>query len=449
MKQVFVILSVFLLVSCQYKASKEKAMEYWNNNQFELALAEISNAIELYPDSSSFYAFRVAVYEVMSKYNEELKDLDKIIQLNQNEREVMVAYHQRSIVKSNLGLYKEALADIDYFISQQKASSTDLPTAYLNKASILYQLNDAVSAKAFYSMALSNATNDIKVSVYLGLSNLADNRHDALELLDKAMELDENNALVLANRATIYLEQGDIEKAISNSKKSFNLDPYNAPNNFNIGQIYAHYLNEPDSAMKYFERTIKLEPHSVQSASAYINLAMMENNNGDSKKACQYAEKAIELMPNNEEFQYNYAHILSDMGKNREAIDAISKAISINPQEVEYYNMKGAILIEMLKFKDAVSIFQKCIEIDPNFGGAYYNLGYIYEQQNNHELSISFYNKAALLNFDLQSTLVNLALQEIKVNKVSDACSHLERAYKLGRTDVKPLIDKYRSDKTR
>lgn len=66
-----------------------------------------------------------------------------------------------------------------------------------------------------------------------------------------------------------------------------------------------------------------------------------------------------------------------------------------------------------------------------------------------YELSISFYNKVVVLNFDLQSILVNLALQEIKVNKVSDACSHLERAYKLGRTDVKPLIDKYRSDKTR
>lgn len=237
MKQVLIILGAFLLVSCQHKASKEKAMEYWNNNQFELALTEISNAIELCPDSSSFYTFRMAIYEVMSKYNEELKDLDKIIQLNQNEREVMVAYHQRSIVKSNLGMFKEALADIDYFISQQKASSTDLPTAYLNKASILYQLNDTVSAKAFYSMALPNATNDIRVSVYLGLSNLADNRQEALVLLDKAMELDENNASVLANRATIYLEQGDIEKAISNSKKSFNLDPYNAPNNFNLGQI--------------------------------------------------------------------------------------------------------------------------------------------------------------------------------------------------------------------
>ena len=89
----------------------------------------------------------------------------------------------------------------------------------------------------------------------------------------------------------------------------------------------------------------------------------------------EHAEKAVELIPNNDEFQYNYAHILSDMKKNKEAIDAISKAIAINPQEVEYYNMKGAILIEVLQFKDAVSIFQKCIEINPNFGAAYYNLG--------------------------------------------------------------------------
>lgn len=74
-------------------------------------------------------------------------------------------------------------------------------------------------------MALPNATNDIRVSVYLGLSNLADNRQEALVLLDKAMELDENNASVLANRATIYLEQGDIEKAISNSKKVIQLRP--------------------------------------------------------------------------------------------------------------------------------------------------------------------------------------------------------------------------------
>lgn len=321
----------------------------------------------------------------------------------------------------------------------------NLAGAYINKASILYQLNNMDEAKYFYSKALLDATNEDKVLIYVGLSNLADNSKDALELLNKALKLDENNALILANRAMIYLEQGDIEKAISDSKESFNIDPYNVSNNFNIGRIYAYYLNKPDSAMKYFERTIKLEPQSVQSASAYIDLAIMENTSGNSRKARQYAEKAIELIPNNDDFQYNYAHILSDMGKNKEAMDAISKAITINPQKGEYYNMKGVILMEMLKFKDAINIFQKCIEINPDFGEAYYNLGYVYGQLDNHEQSIYFYNKAVLLNFDLQSTLVNLALQEIKVNKVSDACVHLEKAYKLGRTDIKSLIDKYKT----
>lgn len=98
-------------------------------------------------------------------------------------------------------------------------------------------------------------------------------------------------------------------------------------------------------------------------------------------------------------------------------MSAVSKAIEINPAEVEYYNLKGAILIDMQKFNEAIKVFHTCIEIEPNFGGAYYNLGYIYGELNNYEQSIYFYNKAVQQNFDLEATLVNLALQEIKANK--------------------------------
>ena len=124
----------------------------------------------------------------MSRYDEELKDLDRIIQLNQNREEVMIAYYQRATVKSKLGLFKEALVDINYFISRQKVLNVDLTGAYINKASILYQLNNKDEAKYFYSKALFNATNEDKVLIYVGLSNLADNSQDALELLDKALK---------------------------------------------------------------------------------------------------------------------------------------------------------------------------------------------------------------------------------------------------------------------
>ena len=42
MKYIFILSAIFMLASCQHKSSKEKAKEYWNNNQFELALIELS-----------------------------------------------------------------------------------------------------------------------------------------------------------------------------------------------------------------------------------------------------------------------------------------------------------------------------------------------------------------------------------------------------------------------
>ena len=444
MKNIFILSVILMLASCQHESFFEKAKEYWNNDQFELALDEISNAIKEHPDSGSFYTFRAAIHDIMSRYDAEINDLNKVIELNANEKEVLFAYHQRAVANSSLGSFEEALKDIDYFIAHQGIISTDgISEAYLNKASILYQLNDKVGASANYYLALSNANDDIKASAYMGLANLSETPQDALELLNKAISIAPDNAEILANMATIYLEQGDVERAYSDARKSFALDPYNAPNNFNLGQIHALYLNQPDSAKKYYERAIKIEPHSIRSAPAYINLAIMENHSANFRIAYKYAQKAVKLMPDDDGIQYNVAHILSDMQKTKEALDAVSKAIKINSTEVEYYNLKGAILIDMQKFDEAIDVFHKCIEVKPDFGGAYYNLGYIYGELDNHEQSIHFYNKAVQLNFDLEATLVNLALQEIKANRKSDACVHLKKAYQLGRTDIKSLMDKY------
>ena len=109
MKYIFILSAIFMLASCQHKSSKEKAKEYWNNNQFELALIEISDAIKEHPDSSSFYTFRAAIYDIMSKYDAEINDLNKIIELNESEKSILFAYHQRAVAKLSLGLLEEAL----------------------------------------------------------------------------------------------------------------------------------------------------------------------------------------------------------------------------------------------------------------------------------------------------------------------------------------------------
>ncbi len=135
--------------------------------------------------------------------------------------------------------------------------------------------------------------------------------------------------------------------------------------------------------------------------------------------------------------------LLSDLNKNTEALEIINKAILINRSDAEYFNTKGGILMALSLFKEAETEFKKAILLNPNFGGAYYNLGYLYGEENNQEQSIKYYDKAVFLDFDLKATLVNRALQKIKTNRTSSACSDLEKAYSLGRTDIKPLIEKY------
>mgnify|MGYP001215903928 CR=1 FL=1 len=48
---------------------------------------------------------------------------------------------------------------------------------------------------------------------------MAENPQDALDLLNKAVKIAPDNVEALANMATIYLEQGDVERAYSNAKK--------------------------------------------------------------------------------------------------------------------------------------------------------------------------------------------------------------------------------------
>ena len=76
---------LFLLGSCVNPSQhKKKAEEYFKESNFENALFEINKAIEIAPDSISYYLLRVSIYDNTGKFKEEVADLDKIIEFNKN-----------------------------------------------------------------------------------------------------------------------------------------------------------------------------------------------------------------------------------------------------------------------------------------------------------------------------------------------------------------------------
>lgn len=444
MKKV-IFAAIAVLVSCGNPSQNRKNAErFFNEKKYQNALVEINRAIQLEPDSVGHYVVRMAIYDVMGQYKEEVTDLSKIIELNKktNSKSINV-YHQRAFAHTQLGLYNEALFDIDYFIENRDTAGS-LAEAYINKASILYKLNDYEKSTRYYELALKeNITKELESQAFVGLANLEKSPQKALELLDKSILTDDKNSLAFGARGALYMESEKIREAYDDFNKAISLNPDDATTNFNMGQLFANYSDNMDSAIIYFENAIRLSPQSKNNDVVYMHLAVVKHRLGNSKNALPDFKKAENINPKNDLLFYNYAMVLSDLQRNSEALKKITKAIGYNSKDSEYYNLKGSILIDLSKYNEAEADFLTAIELNPNYGDAYYNLGYLNGEIGNHSKSINYYGKAVEFGCDLEATLVNMAIQKIKINKTSSACSDLTKAYALGRKDIKPLMNKY------
>lgn len=443
---IFVILSI--LISCVNPSDKRKeATELIKAGKYDKALIAINKAIELEPDSISNYSTRIFIYDATGKYEEEIADLTKIIELNKNSKSLN-AHHQRAVARTQLGYYEEALSDIDYYINNFSTDTiSNLAEACLNKASIHYKLNNFQKSREFYEQTIkenNGKEKSIESQALVGLANLSKLPKEALKILNKAIQIDDKNSLAYGARAALYMDSfGKVDDAFKDLKKAIALNNCDANIFFNMGQLFANYTDQIDSAIVYFEKAIELSPQSPNNDVIFMNLAVISHRTGNLNKAITEFKKAEAINSENDLLLYNYAMALSDFGNEKEALTKISKAININPKDAEYFNLKGSILLGLSSFDEAESAFKSAIRLNPKYGGAYYNLGYLFGELNDHIQSIKYYDKAVNLNHDLESTLVNRALQRLKINHVSEACTDLKRAFKLGRTDIKPLMDKY------
>lgn len=444
----FLLASLSILISCVNPSEKRnEAYKLMKAGEFDKALIAINKAIKIEPQNIANYGARIFIYDATGKFKEEIEDLTKIIELNKNSKSIN-AHYQRAIVRTQLGHYEKALSDINYFIANYTPDTiTGLADAYLNKASIHYQLNDFQKAREYYEKAIkenSGKNNSIESEALVGLANLTSVPQNALRILNKAIEIDNKNALAYGARGFLLMNSlANTNGAYKDFRRAISLDNHDANLYSHMGQLFLFNLNLVDSAEMCFRRAIELSPQSPKNSLIYTNLGIMSYHAGNMNQAIIEFEKAEKLNSEDELLLYNYAMALSDFGNEKEALTKISRAIHINPHKAEYFNLKGSILMGLSSFMEAESALKAAIRINNQFGGAYYNLGYLYGEQNAHKESIHYYDKAVSLNFNLKATLVNRALQKFKLNKTSDGCFDLNRAYKLGREDVKPYIDTY------
>lgn len=216
---------------------------------------------------------------------------------------------------------------------------------------------------------------------------------EAIEAYDNALQIDPTNVMVSNNKAAVYVEMGESEKAIEicneilDKASSFKLSFEDrakvlqriAGAHFKKGDskaaIESYKAAQMEHADKNIERKIKnmeLELRK-QAIKDYINpeegLLAKERGNvafrdGNFPDAVKEYEDAIKRDPTNAAYNNNLAAAFLKMGLFNDAKRAVDKSLELDPKYVKAWAKKADIEFFMKEYHKALDSYQKGLDLD-------------------------------------------------------------------------------------
>lgn len=131
-------------------------------------------------------------------------------------------------------------------------------------------------------------------------------------LLNKAIEVDPQNAQNHFELGKLYTRSKDYPKAISAYQKAADLNPRSADTLFNLGFVYAT-TKDYARAEEMFLRVVKLKP--LYQDRAIFNLAMVQQKQGKKRECIANLEKVLMINPQNKKAQKYLERLKGNSGE--------------------------------------------------------------------------------------------------------------------------------------
>lgn len=163
---------------------------------------------------------------------------------------------------------------------------------------------------------------------------------DGMTLWSNVIDNQQTIDLAYNNRGVLYKTNNEFDKAMSDYRKSLELNPRNSDTWSNIGLIYWHNGNVTkgsvqkarlyDTALYYMNRAIEIDP---QFAPAYSNRGSIYYTMGRQDDALNDISKSLELNPYFAESYYNRGIIYYNKGRKEEACADLKRGAELGYQQ--------------------------------------------------------------------------------------------------------------------
>ncbi len=183
---------------------------------------------------------------------------------------------------------------------------------------------------------------------------------------------------------------------------------------------------QPDKARKYFRKAANLKPSSL---SACYNLGRLKQMEGDDKGAIKIYRTIVKQEPRFGLAWNNMGVAYREIGEPEEAISCFRRAVAFAPDMAEAWNNLGVAQDEFQMTENASKSYQKAIEIQPDYTSAHLNLGLSLHKLKRFKEAEEHYNKALAIKPDDETA--QFMLQSLGTSTIPDAApaEHVRRIF--------------------
>lgn len=134
-------------------------------------------------------------------------------------------------------------------------------------------------------------------------------------------------------------------------------------------KYYFQYLaqNRLKEAEKAWKISIQLRPTF---STAWNNLIILNDNNGNLSKAISLATEALTVLPNDSGIHFNLANALGKSGEFQKSERHFLKALKLNPKNPQYHANLGVLYHRWKKYRNAMESYKKALKLNPTFKSA-------------------------------------------------------------------------------
>ncbi len=218
----------------------------------------------------------------------------------------------------------------------------------------------------------------------------------ALDAINKALKIKEQNTVFLSKRALVYYHLGQKEKAKSE-----------------IGKI------------------LDTEPKSIDALYAW---AFIENRSEKHSSAIRILNKAKRIDSKNLKILYELGYAYFKTSECLKAIKQFDKILKLNSkyQAEGIYTMRGSCKDRMENPIGAILDFREALRINPRNCALYNNIALIYTQQGSLQKSMKYFNASIKLNNKQGLAFYNRGLAHYELKHYEQAYNDFEKACQLG-----------------